>query len=107
MGLQSSMSCQKASSLTVPSMAWGWGSDRTAPASALDRRALVQRSINVRHAEAFDMLLAGITGSPARPQAVLVQNQDGRQEISPPRLTAVQAQQVPAAAAGTAGSACR
>ncbi|MEV8100135.1 DNA ligase [Kitasatospora sp. NPDC085879] len=58
------------------------------------------RWIKVRHAETIDCLVAGVTGSLARPEAVLVQLPDGRQEVTSPRLTTAQAHQVAGAVAG-------
>lgn len=54
----------------------------------------------VRHAETIDCYVARVTGTLARPDAVLVQLPDGRQEVTSPRLTTAQARQVAAAVAG-------
>ncbi|MCU7827237.1 DNA ligase [Kitasatospora sp. DSM 101779] len=66
----------------------------------------------VRHADTTDADLVGITGPVTRPEACLVRLPDGRQEVTAPRLTGPQAQQVAAAVAGrldpaTAGPAAR
>lgn len=48
----------------------------------------------------MDAELVGVTGSARRPEAALVRLPDGRQEVTTPRLTAVQAGQLAEAIAG-------
>lgn len=50
--------------------------------------------VKVRHHNTQDALLLGITGSPGRPEALLVRLADGREETTSPRLDSAQARQV-------------
>jgi ATP-dependent DNA ligase len=52
--------------------------------------------VKVRHHDTQDALLLGITGSPARPESLMVRLADGREETTSPRLDTPQARQVAA-----------
>ncbi|MGW4651827.1 ATP-dependent DNA ligase [Kitasatospora sp. NPDC004289] len=56
--------------------------------------------VKVRHTATVDAELVGVTGSARRPEAALVRLPDGRQEVTTPRLTPVQAGQLAEAIAG-------
>ena len=58
---------------------------------------LVQLRLKFRHSETQDARLLGVVGALRRPDALVVELADGRQEVTSPRLDTGQARQVAAA----------
>ncbi|GAA2774085.1 hypothetical protein [Kitasatospora cinereorecta] len=56
--------------------------------------------VKLRHVRSVEATVAGVTGTPRRPEAVLVVLADGRRAVTSPRLDAGLARQVAAAVAG-------